>query len=450
MAAPTVTTGTATRDIGFPGVSFTLNGTVNPNGSATSAWFEVGLTASYSFTTPSQPLGSGSITVPVTAQLFPPPNETVHYRLVAQSGDTISYGAGMTFTTPSNNANLSSLTLSSGTLSPAFTNDLGAFYANVPNTVTSLTVTPTAADPDVFHITVNGFHLTSGSTSPVVPLNVGSNTITINVTAEDQIMTRSYTITVTRAASSNADLSSLSMTNFGGGAHPGFLTPAFQSHITNYTFRVPNNTDSVLCSGTTADMNASVFPSFGFGGTGGFFSGSLTLFGQNSALAHINVYAQDFTIKTYNVEIIRQTVFETWASSSGLPTGAVPAGDNDGDGVSNLLEFALGTPPLGGSTNTMGVTNGVITRRGTPALLTQNVPNGIEHLALFSRRLNRVAEGLTYTVQFSADLSIWQDNTATPTVIAEDFEVQACTVPYPSLINGKEPLFFRVQVTTAP
>ncbi len=62
----------------------------------------------------------------------------------------------------------------------------------------------------------------SGSASQAINLNVGSNTITVIVTAQDGTTTNTYTITVTRAPSSNADLSNLTVSQ-------GSLTPAFAS-----------------------------------------------------------------------------------------------------------------------------------------------------------------------------------------------------------------------------
>lgn len=78
----------------------TLNGSVNPNGVATNAWFEYGLTTSYGVTTSTQAIGNGTSTVPVSANLISlTPGATYHYRLAAQNGVTTAYGADMTFTT---------------------------------------------------------------------------------------------------------------------------------------------------------------------------------------------------------------------------------------------------------------------------------------------------------------------------------------------------------------
>ncbi|MGG4106862.1 Ig-like domain-containing protein [Paenibacillus lautus] len=98
-------------------------------------------------------------------------------------------------------ADLSSMTLSNGTLSPVFASGTEVYTSSVPNSVSALTVTATALDSHAT-ITVNGTLVISGQASPNILLNVGSNTIAIVVTASDQ-STRPYTITVTRENSSS-------------------------------------------------------------------------------------------------------------------------------------------------------------------------------------------------------------------------------------------------------
>lgn len=63
---------------------------------------------------------------------------------------------------------------------------------------TSVTVTPTAAGVNAT-ITVNGSAVTSGSASQSISLEVGENTITTIVTAEDGTTTKTYTVVATRA-----------------------------------------------------------------------------------------------------------------------------------------------------------------------------------------------------------------------------------------------------------
>ncbi|MDB6076592.1 MAG: putative outer rane adhesin like protein [Akkermansiaceae bacterium] len=140
--------------------------------------------------------------------------------------------------------------------------------------------------------------------------------------------------------------------------------------------------------------------------------------------------------------------YAQWLDVQGLPTGDL---DSDHDGISNLTEFAFGLNPRGsdaGANNT-NVPGGVLLARGTPAVYSQSTSNGQDFRAVFIRRKDAAAAGLTYTVQFSADLTTWESSTAIPTVVAGDGDVEAVTVPYPFFVHGKKAQYFRV-VVTAP
>jgi hypothetical protein len=91
-------------------------------------------------------------------------------------------------TTLSTNANLTSLSLSSGTLSPAFSSSTTSYAASVANGVTSINVSDTT-NPGATAVV-------SGNTSLVV----GSNTVTVMVTSADGTATQAYTVTVNQAA----------------------------------------------------------------------------------------------------------------------------------------------------------------------------------------------------------------------------------------------------------
>jgi len=95
--APTVATGAAT-DVTTTGA--TLNGTVNPNGAATTASFEWGLTTSYGQTTAGQSMGSGSAALPLSASLTGlTACTTYHYRATATSSAGTTNGTDATFET---------------------------------------------------------------------------------------------------------------------------------------------------------------------------------------------------------------------------------------------------------------------------------------------------------------------------------------------------------------
>jgi formylglycine-generating enzyme required for sulfatase activity len=98
----------------------------------------------------------------------------------------------------STNADLSSLTLSSGVLSPTFSSITTSYTASVDNTVSSITLTPTKAQANATtEVRVNNGTY-SGVTSGALALNVGANTVEVRVTAQDGITQKIYTVMVTR------------------------------------------------------------------------------------------------------------------------------------------------------------------------------------------------------------------------------------------------------------
>jgi len=92
----------------------------------------------------------------------------------------------------SSNADLASLTVSSGVLNPSFDSSIVA-YDTMFIGQSQITVTPTAGDT-AQTIRVNGIAVASGQASGAIVLNPGSNTISIIVTAADGITTKTYTI----------------------------------------------------------------------------------------------------------------------------------------------------------------------------------------------------------------------------------------------------------------
>ncbi len=81
--------------------SATLNGRINPRGTATTAWFEWGMTTSYGSVTSSQSLGGGPTTVAINQVITGlSANTTYHFRAVAENvpGQPVR-GADQSFTT---------------------------------------------------------------------------------------------------------------------------------------------------------------------------------------------------------------------------------------------------------------------------------------------------------------------------------------------------------------
>lgn len=145
-------------------------------------------------------------------------------------------------------ATLSDLSLSTGTLDPTFASATTDYTAAVGNSVTTITVTPTATDANTT-ITVNSESVASGSASDAISLDVGGNIITIVVTAQDET-TETYTVTVTRAASSVATLSDLTV--------DGTTISGFDSSTLIYNKVLSYGTTEVpTVAATPTDSNAS-------------------------------------------------------------------------------------------------------------------------------------------------------------------------------------------------
>ncbi|WP_025694358.1 cadherin-like beta sandwich domain-containing protein [Paenibacillus durus] len=205
-----------------PAASLTINGTAATNGAASGAI----------------PLNVGSNTIVIA---------TASYDQTANKTYTIT----VTRAAPSTNTGLSDLTVPGNLLSPAFATGTTAYtLASAAYAADSLTVIPTAADPaSTVKVRVNGgsyMTVNSGSASGSLALNVGSNTIEIQVTAQDGITSNVYTITVKRK-NNNAALSELLVS-------PGSLNEAFSSERLDYSLEdAGSTTDTLTVSPVLAD-----------------------------------------------------------------------------------------------------------------------------------------------------------------------------------------------------
>ncbi|BBI36612.1 cadherin-like beta sandwich domain-containing protein [Cohnella abietis] len=232
---------------------------------------------------------------------------TITVEVTSQDGtNTKIYKVIVTRAAGSANANLSALTTTGGTLSPTFAAGTIAYTVpTIANTTTSITVKPTVADSlATVKVNVNGgsdIVVASGSNSTALPLNVGSNSIVVTVTAQDGTM-KSYTITATRAASTVATLSGLSLSS-------GAFSPTFNVNTIAYTSTAANSYSSVTVTPTVTNANATVTVSVNSG------TATTVVSGQSSAPLALNtgsnvinvvVTAQDgTTTKTYKITVTR-------------------------------------------------------------------------------------------------------------------------------------------------
>ncbi len=160
---PLVTTVAAT---GVTGTAATLNGTINPNGLATTYYFDWGTTTSYGNSTTAASAGSGSVNVNVSANLTGlVAGTTYHFRVVASNSDGVSNGNDLTFIPGA--AVLTTTAASSVTMNSAATGGTITSDGGLP--VTSRGVCwATTASP-----TISGSHTTDGS---------GTGTFTSSIT----------------------------------------------------------------------------------------------------------------------------------------------------------------------------------------------------------------------------------------------------------------------------
>ncbi|OPL08641.1 MAG: hypothetical protein AVO33_09845 [delta proteobacterium ML8_F1] len=98
-----------------------------------------------------------------------------------------------------NNAELDSLLITQGTLSPAFSKEVGVYEASVPNSTDELRVTAIARSLNA-SISING----ETTATRDIQLATGNNTLEIVVTAENGVTTNSYTVNITRAVASSS------------------------------------------------------------------------------------------------------------------------------------------------------------------------------------------------------------------------------------------------------
>jgi hypothetical protein len=99
--------------------------------------------------------------------------------------------------TLSNNAELTDLRISAAGLDQIFQSNVDTYTATTGFLITSTTVTASTTNPNAT-ITINNVAADSGVSSGALQLSQGSNLVSVGVTAEDGVTTRSYTTEISR------------------------------------------------------------------------------------------------------------------------------------------------------------------------------------------------------------------------------------------------------------
>jgi len=148
---------------------------------------------------------------------------------------------------PSTNAELNSLVLTpAGTLSPAFSSGVTSYtatnnYGATP-TVTVVNADVTATNRLIFNGTTN--QIASGVASSALTLAVGVNPVVVQVTAQDGVTVKSYTVNVTLLPSQSSPTLSRSVSG-------GTLNLSWPASHLGYSLQVKTNARSAGLNGGT-------------------------------------------------------------------------------------------------------------------------------------------------------------------------------------------------------
>ncbi len=195
------------------------------------------------------------------------------------------------------NADLTTLTLSAGTLDQIFDSAQLNYTATVSFLTASTQVTATVSDAGAT-LTINGVAVASGVLSNAIALVEGGNPITIVVTAAAG-NTRTYIINVTRESATAVDLSAITLS-------AGSLDQIFDSALLNYTETVSFLTASIQVAATVFDTGATLTVN-GTPAASGVLSDAIALAEGSNPIAVVVTTAAGDT-QTYTVNITRESV----------------------------------------------------------------------------------------------------------------------------------------------
>jgi gliding motility-associated-like protein len=318
ISAPSITqtgagtTGTVTYTITYADANFNTSNLANSgitlNTGGSTATGTIGVTGSgttYTVTI-SNITGKGSLGITLGAG----------YASDLAGNTDAGAAASATFNVLSNDDALSNLTLNAGALTPGFSPGVTGYTRNLVNGVNAVTIVPTADDAGA-SILINGTQsITSGATSAPLPVSVGSNAITILVTAADGVTTQTYTLTLIRAGAKNDLLTSIKLSH-------GALSPVFTGANANYTARVANGVSSTIITPTASGPNTTIL----INGTEALASGAASApiplsFGVNNITVQVTAQ-NDTATRIYTIALTRELSANDNLSSLKLNPGAI-------------------------------------------------------------------------------------------------------------------------------
>lgn len=228
--------------------------------------------------------------------------------VTAQDGGVLEYFVEVSRAEPDRNASLAALSVSGGTLSPAFAPKtlryvVQVLYASKQVAVLAQTQSKVAAA---------ALELGAGSPADLKPQGdlaskegalldfstVDRLPVTVAVTAQDGSVLR-YTLDIRRSPpDSNADLAAFTVSS-------GLLTPPFNPRTVNYTVSVPAEAETVNLTLTTASRVAKVSTDLPVSPSGAAQVITVPTVAGKAVAVNVLITAEDGTEKLYRVNVIR-------------------------------------------------------------------------------------------------------------------------------------------------
>lgn len=248
--------------------------------------------------------------------------------LTTQTGTDSTYAVRVTRLLSSDN-NLKALTVTPGLLIPAFAAETHAYTMNVATDISTVTITATKSDPGAV---VSGDVPNEGQQTIQLDGPGTKKKVSITVTAPNQT-SKTYRITINRAASSNHNLSDLRVQI---GTADQTLSPAFSSGETGYRVDVGTKVSTVTVVATKADPRAVIsgdVPNEG--------RATIQLDGPGTQKdVSIHVAAQDGSVKTYTITVKRAAP----SSNNNLSALSVTSGTLNPSFTADQLNYTVDVP----------------------------------------------------------------------------------------------------------
>ncbi|RYF47113.1 MAG: cadherin-like beta sandwich domain-containing protein, partial [Cytophagaceae bacterium] len=228
----------------------------------------------------------------------------INMEIISQNGEHMNAYTITVSKNGSNNAELKSLTLSpTSTLVQIPTTTSINYTTSVAAGTTTVRVRPTAFDAVNAAITVNGTAVVSGALSAPITLSTVDpvTMITILVTAQDGVTTKTYTIAVSKNGSNNAELKSLAL------SPTAKLMQVASTGTINYITSVDFGATSVKVRPTAVDGAHATITVNNQPVASGALSDAITLNTDGSpTVINVEVTAEDgVTVNRYTISVSR-------------------------------------------------------------------------------------------------------------------------------------------------